>query len=430
MTETKTYVLVGAGREGELPYWQARGDCIIIQPKPGESIKDVARSIQGPANIILNCDGGEGGIFAWHDHEKKHPRYADFFRALPREGIVSITLATCYGGTAQTSTILAAAPPGCLVQSTVGKYSLSNENFVDEFATESKGLHKPVDLFLKVIDNFDPLEYKAYVERWNKKGWPGNPNPDHALPHILGIGGEPPLMIDLDIEAARLAHPDTAHTRNEAAWHTALVRVQVAFDTKNKRGIPENMPTIPGVNCIVGGLGDAEEKALHTHIAAVAKKMEHGWTPKDEKTKKRPLTIEEVEEKRIAYAITAAYMEESGALRRMVHQCSLHRDANGQPIEASAVSHALFGAKQFVNEHVLHTASPANPNITQEEHFYLGSVRTALQKDHVAAKEVDAIIAQLTSALAATPKNDSFKAGSALDKQLHAHHISTQTWTR
>jgi len=298
----KTYVLIGYGMTQDDTIYSQRSDVIILRPKAGESIAQVAAKIHGPANIILQRHGGEDGTFVWHANEFSPP-YTELFQALPRSGILSITLGSCYGGTSQRSDILSTAPPGCIVQSMTGPLTVTTSDVTRKFAAESKFLTNPTDLFLEALDNFNPARYKQFLEFRNKRdGTNDISDPDQVMPHILGLGGKPPLRIDIKTEMTQLTHAD------KAAMDRAVARVQDRFDTKcyvtyiNAKGQKE------ADLYMSQDLGDAAENALDTQIATMAAKLQQGYVPKN------------VDERKLAYAITAAYMDEFGELQRRMEK--------------------------------------------------------------------------------------------------------------
>jgi len=290
----QTYVLVADNNEIESDIYSKRGDCIVIAAKKGESLAQAVKKIEGPANIILTCHGNEDGTFDWHEDEAIS--YAELFKALPPKGIVSITIDGCYGGSAEGPNLLKTAPDGALVQALTGAKTVGWNCFTQQFARETKGMTDPVDLFLKALDTFDPDMFKKETEDSNKKdGSRDDTNPEHALPHMIGIGGHPPRVINLAAEVEKLADYNNGPGLDSLAWNTAITRVQKQFDT---------------IECRDGhtpiGLGPKAEALLQAHIAFVADKIKHGEMPKN------------VEEKKIAYGLAAAYLQESGELERQI----------------------------------------------------------------------------------------------------------------
>jgi hypothetical protein len=336
----KTYVLIGYNQAQEDAAYSQRKDVIILRPKVGESIAEVAAKIHGPANIILQCHGGEDGTFTWHENESKHHSYTELFQALPRSGILSITLGSCYGGTAQRADILSAAPPGCLVQSITGEKTPSSKSVTPKFAAESKFLTNPTDLFLEALDNFHPARYKEFQEYGNKKlGAHDITDPDMAMPHMIGLGGKPPLRIDIKAEMKQLTHAD------KAAMARAIARVQDRFDTEcrvtyvNEKGQKE----LDGF--MEQSLGDPAEKALDGSIATMAAKLQKGYVPQN------------VDERKLAYAITAAYLDESSAFRQRMEKQPDYLNPHVDYAKEAAAHPELHKAKaQRLDELGIHNA--------------------------------------------------------------------------
>ena len=202
--KAKTYVLIGYDAVDQIEYAQ-RDDVIIIRAKHGRSIKDAIGRIEPPANIILSAHGSKNGMFSWNRNEKVP--YSELFTALPSHGIASIAITSCYGGSATMEKSLQTAPAGTLVLSLIGPNNIGANTFVKQFAAETEGIQKPIDLFLKVLDNFNPREYQAFTEYLNKRdGTNDDANPNNALPHIIGIGGKVPMRIDLNDELTKLGN--------------------------------------------------------------------------------------------------------------------------------------------------------------------------------------------------------------------------------
>ncbi len=335
----KTYVLIGYNQADKDAIYSesARVDpnVIVLRPKKGESIAQVAAQIHGPANVILQCHGGEDGTFTWskEQYELKKPftPYTELFQALPRSGILSITLGSCYGGTAQRADILSAAPAGCLVQSITGEKTPGTNYVTKKFAAEGKFLTNPTNLFLEALDNFHPATYKEFGEFVNKRdGTHYITDPDAAMPHMIGLGGKPPLRIDIKAEMKQLTHAD------KAAMARAIARVQDRFDTEckvtyvNKKGQKE----LDG--CMNQSLGPAAEKALDGSIATMAAKLQKGYVPQN------------VDERKLAYAITAAYLDESGTLRQRMEKQPGYVNPHVDYAKENAAHPELHGNYRFV----------------------------------------------------------------------------------
>ena len=382
--EPTTYALIGYDNE-DMGDYKARGDCVIIRyddPRYN-TFAAASAAIKTPANVILQAHGGKDGSFSWtkDDQEGKSdgPYYTDLLRNLPSSGIASVTLGSCYGGSVEADAILAAAPPGTIILSMTGSETPATSGMTKRFAAETKGFTRPMDFFIKALDNFNLKAYWDEVSPHREM----DANPDHALPHIIGIGGQPPQRIDLQTECHALNA-----TANDPAFARALAHVQERFDTNSAR-VPASERGKDDISrYIEGSLGENAEKALHAHIASVADKLSHGWIPLDEKTKGRPLTFAETEEKRIAYAITAAYLDESGELDRRVEQAKekssaqMHFDADGKPISGLQKAATFITHPQQILQPVLGHALPQDKNLSQNEMAYLNSVGLKLDVVH------------------------------------------------
>ena len=266
-----------------------------IRATPGQSVAEAAGSIRTPANVILAAHGQPEGTFLWNLGEKLP--YADLLGALPREGVHSVTITSCYGGTALSYETLRMAPPGTIVQTIVSESSKGVFGFTKRWGDELRDIDRPGDAFIVALDNFDPQDYERQIRYLNATYHESSDHsPDHALPHVIGIGGTNPQRIDLDDTITRLA-ASGATLATDKNWASSVSHVQSLFDTVNLRMNPD----APDEQMMSGG----DEHALDDAIAAVAKKIERGERPAN------------VEERRIAYGLAAAYMDASGELARM-----------------------------------------------------------------------------------------------------------------
>ncbi|GEM_PF-3554134 len=293
----RTYVLVGSESETELGALSARDDVEIIKFKERQSLEKAISeaNITTPANIILIAHGNPNGSFMWNYGEYK--TYAQLFDSLPDNGISSITIGTCYGGSANAPEILQHAPVGAIVQSFVGAENVGLETSTAQFLRESKGLTNPSDLLIEALDNFDYQEYKKIEAASASLTFNEDRNADKALPHILGIGGNPPILLDMNEEVGKLAIALQSNSGlDEQSWQNAIKRIQDKFDTTSER------INLMQQDTKIFGLGADKEQELDNNIIKVAEKMRRGEMPTN------------IEEKRIAYAITAAYMDNSGGL--------------------------------------------------------------------------------------------------------------------
>ena len=269
-----------------------------------DSVEDAMRSIHHASiNVLLLSHGAHDGTFLWRPKEQLH--YNSFFAALPREGVQSIVLSNCYGGTANSDKFLKSAPAGALVISLSGAQSPTNGEQVLDYIKETKGETNPINLFIKAMDNFDPKHYQDSQRYWNKVDHENDSDdPELALPYIIGMGGNHPRRINLQ-EQLQLIGKKNFLTDETNAWKDSLTRVQDLFDTIHKVDNPDR----PG-HYKTQNLGPEAEAALDAKIQAIADDIRHG-KPLDGKD---PIT--RAENKRIAYALAAAYLEESGQIAR------------------------------------------------------------------------------------------------------------------
>ncbi len=492
----KTYVLIGDDQLGCDELYSKRKDVVILRASDCLSIADTLAKVQTPANIIVQCHGARNGTFTWLKGEAQ-PSYADLFKALPRTGILSVTFGSCFGATAKEAEMMKYAPPGTLVQSLTGAKTVGWTHHTKKFAVETEGLTEPIDLILKAFDNFSPTTFKSATERENReKGFyekyrakkleidtqvaeeqmrfyqlqergdsivnssdpaakkqfhlnanqfqltasqmriqllsvqlaayePYDSNPDNALPNSIAIGGNPARTIDLDVETARLAKTKTP--LDGAAMNRAIARVQARFDTI-KAYTPDNHPDWYLSKEYDSGKGPAAEKELDAAVADMAAMLQRGYTPKT------------TEERRIAYAITTAYLHESGEMQRRVegqaHYISPYvtLDAFGREITMQSI-HADHAYKIFKQPRIdryypspkpIHIDDQKPSRITMVEQAYLDSVAARLEND----PKLNQIITELYEVFLQSVGRDRFDEKGALDKQLTAKGINTKTWTR
>jgi len=341
-----TFVLSGEKPVGDLMVYQKRQEIApernkILTASPTLSVTEAVSQIKGPANIILACHGRDAH-FVWRESEAP-TLYTNLFKAMPREDINCIAITSCYGSSGISEASLKEAPPGALVIALVGKDTINISGNNKAFAIEIAPLTKPIDLLLEALDNFDPKQYEATIAAFkSEKGQTYKAKPEDALPHIIGIGGGQPL--DLARAVGIVNQLGKNNKLNESAWSTAIAHVEERFDTKNFYSTAAN-PLVTAY----GNRGD--QTTLNQQIEAVAAKLKAGSAPSG------------LEETRIAYALTAAYLESSGSLGQMIdkakrdhgHPSTIHtasvQPQTGQannPYEVALASHQAADLLQSI----------------------------------------------------------------------------------
>ena len=200
----RTYILLGDGfdnilHNGELEAAQRSG-AVIIKAGNYKSLEDAVSAINTPANVILAAHEANNGTFRWRG-DQIPPPYSELFSALPKKGVDSVTLESCYGGTGQSERFLKVAPAGTVIQSMVGPTVTGTGNFVINFTKNIHGYTNPTDLFISALATFHPKEHRDAKIFWNTHDETGKLNPGHplidhddinpltAMPHIIGFGG-------------------------------------------------------------------------------------------------------------------------------------------------------------------------------------------------------------------------------------------------
>ncbi len=311
----KTYVLAGHDHNNafadSLGVFRARGDVVVIQPQAGEAIADTLRKhgMAAGDNVVVASHGAKGGI-EWNKGEIVS--YETIFKTLP-EGISTVAVTNCFGGSAQDS--LAHVPKGAVLQSLVGSETIGVGTAVTQFAREATAGMSPTDMFLEALDNIDPKEVASVAARENAVSTTPAfvTDPNKVLPHLIGIGGGEP--INLNDKIAEMGRAGDAGTLDRVALDKATQMVFNRFDTtRDGREMEmtgfdwsEFKVTHAYKSAEVSG-GKAAEDALREQILGVSVKMQLG------------VPLEGFEEKRLGYALSAAYMETSGELDKLMAQ--------------------------------------------------------------------------------------------------------------
>ena len=310
----KTYILAGYDHNGAfqstIEQWQKRaeqkGDVEILYPKPNETMEQLAARIKSPANIIVEAHGSKDGHFAWDQTqgEKAHNHYyGELFQFLPA-GIESITVDGCYGESAVR--MRAAVPPGTILQSRIGSKTTGlGSNISGQYVHEISQHNEitPLSIMLEALDATSPDIYETNNNLRKARGDEKinvsvkNFDPNDVLPHTIGIGGRPPIVLDLNQKMAELS----THGQSGQSWARVAAHVKSYFDTDDgfhidKRGISTN--------------SSAQKRKLNAQIDEVAQKLAHGDGT-------RNFTLEE---KRIGYALTIVSLYESGEIAKLTEQ--------------------------------------------------------------------------------------------------------------
>ena len=399
-----TYVLIGHDNKFEDAVYSASPNLVILRPEKYKTMADVAKDIHPPANIVLQAHGTLDGSFIWG--EDQEISYVDFLNTLPRSGILSVTLGSCYAGSVQTKQILEAAPPGSIIQSMTGMATVALSASTIKFAAESGQLTRPIDFYLEALDNFNPKYFKEFNEYSNKL----NPedqdisDPNEALPYIMGLGGTPPLMINLNDEMAALNKGFNLEAMNRAAQ-----RVQARFDTQTSYALQNDVSKFD-LEKLDKGLGAQAEISLDAQILDVANQIIRGKIPNGD-------TVESVDAKRIAFAITAAYLDESGLL-----QGAIERQQN----------HVPFASLDAMGLKISETAlkKPPSNNLTANEQAYIASVEKVLRDKPELKEKINGAVDGLKNSFNQSNGNDALEATSSLALALSAAGLSTKSWTK
>ena len=402
---TRTYALVGANFEDTVPFpideYAARRDVVTKLYSYADELPDIAKHIRGDANIIMAVHGTADGSFTWNNSQLFS--YADFFRTLPRQGVHSLVLGSCFADSALSDEALRAAPMGTIIIPSVHKTYLPIS--VDTAsARESAGLTRPMDLYIKVLDNYNAELVRNTVAATNIHSTVKyDTDPQHALPHLFAIAGDRPERIDMDHVIAGLHQHIDAH-----AWGRATARVQHLFDVK---GVRFHARSNPQGEVEFTNNGPQAEAQLHANIAAIAAKLPKGFTPHT------------FEERRISYALAAAYFDESGELQRRV-DAHIRRDANGKLLDANA----LPQHKDSIGYRIEHQWNETVHGITAQEQAYINSVSSVLTNKGTAANEAGALLKQIVTGFSATHESDFLDHG--LATTLRSKGINTQGWEK
>lgn len=311
----KTYVLVGYDHndafDESVQQWTKRakekGDVELLYAQPGESMAHLASRIkEKPAHLIWAAHGDSDGSFQWN--KEKSYGYDELFCKLPRTGIDLVMIGGCYGELALLG--MNGLPDGTILQARNGRKVLGWGGSRDRMSKEISS-HPEItslSIMLEALDNVDPYLYQKWHEdkvkrdpqAAYKKGMPATLDPNDVLPQLIGIGGTPPITLDLDEQMKTLSrHGQTGCfiKAHRPAFKRAIADVKRHFDVNQGDGTVWDVLSDIGINPL----------SMDKAVDAVATKLEAGADT-------REFTLKE---KRIGYALTIALLHESGEIARL-----------------------------------------------------------------------------------------------------------------
>jgi hypothetical protein len=265
-----TYVLAGFDHNNALTdtveAYKKNKNVVVLSASDYPSIDDAVKQIKPPANIVIACHGGKDGTFDWSKDEEISPYYSDVFKTLTTNStsdVGTITVLSCYGETALD--MLQDVPAGTVLQSLIGMNAPNLSTFIEPFQTETVKSTDPTSLILEALDNIDPA-YRDKLSKFKNGGEEIIPLPrGDLLPQIIGIGGKPPIEIDLDKQSGGLT---SQITQNPKAFKEAISLVKKHFDTDTTLAISDALEDL-GVSqkeLESAKDGSPESKALETKL--------------------------------------------------------------------------------------------------------------------------------------------------------------------
>ena len=246
-----------------------------------EAIGHIPKGI--PVHIYLACHGSEDGTFRWSDSDSKGPQvisYKEFSSKLRAAGIDAriVTVGSCFGGSSVAA--IKDLPAGTILHSAVSAKSYSNSDIGFKYAERIHGLNTPVDLAIASLLAVTPEEVAKNNKMCNEKdGVRGTTeDPKEILPDSIVIGGGKehlPQIIYLPNKSKALISALHNHSIDEAAFNRAVERVKYVY-------------------------------VYSSPIDALVKQMRQG------------IVSQSPMENRGEYALTLAYMHETGELSRRI----------------------------------------------------------------------------------------------------------------
>jgi hypothetical protein len=393
-----TYVLAGDDHNGALTdtveAYKKDKNVVVLSASDYPSIDDAVKQIKPPANIVIACHGeayergNATGTFAWAKHDEIGPEYGQLFSQLPG-GIGTITVLSCYGETALD--MLQDMPAGTVLQSLIGMNAPNLAGFAEMFQEETVKSTDPNSLILEALDNIDAT-YIDKVRRYTSDDGKVIPlSRGDLLPQIIGIGGNPPIEIDLDKQSGGLG---SQITQNPTAFKDAISLVKKHFDTKttfamfdaledtgvswqefeaSKEGSPERKALetklldglrkkFPDADAIITEKNGMRffNKLVYQHkhdpqhdledkITAVAEKIKNG----------EPIALDkdgnpDFDELRIRRALGVAYLKTSGEMDKLIEQAK----ESAKPAEIAPPSKAPENEPSIMSEDKALKATP------------------------------------------------------------------------
>lgn len=318
----RTYILVGDQWEGDGKIVangfleSTRPDAVIIRARDYPNIADALKQITPPVgNVEIHAHGSPDGTIEW-SAKKDSTSYTSVFSGLP-VGVQTITIHSCYGGSAEATKFLQAAPGGSTIISMAGPDTVGSTEAIRKFMSNTPGTGSPTDIYVQSLNAYDPQVFVRNSQYWRDLkerndaerradptikidsaaatfGAIDDKSPVDYLPHIVGIGGG--QRIDLAVELGNLSH------KNPQVVEQAITRAQTALTT-----------------------------ADHAQFLAVADKIRHG-----QPLGTAPNPIDAARELRIGYAIAAEYMDVSGELaQRQKAAVDAHTERRAMPVLSS-----------------------------------------------------------------------------------------------
>lgn len=230
-----TYVLVGDDHngafKGAVEGYSKQPNVVILRPADYPTIDAAIAAIKTPANLVIACHGLEDGSFTWNQNaptEKEgYPAYSDLYHQLTVQEKTDIPICVnlaCFGETGLDSKALYDAPPGMVVYSMIGNTPNAGQ-FITLFQRESSNLSDPTALMLEALDNLNPQYHRDIKDNKLNDGL----DAFKALPTVIGIGGDSPVLIDLKHRSDDLTYTQES---NPDAFKQAVRLVKDHFDAK------------------------------------------------------------------------------------------------------------------------------------------------------------------------------------------------------